>query len=89
MVRENDRIDKQWLRRAIIIGVLDVLCVAGSFFMALLVRFDFSFQAIPRPYLETYMRIILPWIGISIVVFMLFHMYSSIWTFVGWTSSSE
>jgi FlaA1/EpsC-like NDP-sugar epimerase len=83
MVRENDRIDKQWLRRAIIIGVLDVLCVAGSFFMALLVRFDFSFQAIPRPYLETYMRIILPWIGISIVVFMLFHMYSSIWTFVG------
>ena len=29
------------------------------------------------------MRIILPWIGISIVVFMLFHMYSSIWTFVG------
>ena len=80
MVRENDRIDRQWLRRAIIIGVLDIICVAGSFFMALLVRFDFSFQLIPRNYLETYMHIILPWICISVVVFPIFHTYSSIWT---------
>lgn len=72
----------QWLQRVLIIGVLDILCIAGSFFMALWLRFEFSFEAIPKNYLGTYLHIIGPWIVICIVVFSLFHLYNSIWSFV-------
>lgn len=71
-----------WLRRALIIGVLDVLLIAGSFFMALWLRYEFRFTEVPRTYLDTYLRIIGPWVLICIVVFALFQMYNSIWSFV-------
>ena len=77
------KIDMQWLQRALIIGVLDAICIAGSFFVALWLRYEFRFSAIPREYLTGYLHTIGPWVAISIVVFAMFHMYSSIWSFVG------
>ena len=46
------RHDRSWKRRALSIALLDVLCIAVSFFLALLVRFDFRFQLIEPQYIE-------------------------------------
>lgn len=82
MKNEDNRLDMQWLRRAIIIGVLDAIFIAGSFFLALWLRHEFHFTEVPREYLDTYLHTIGPWVLISIVVFALFQMYNSIWSFV-------
>lgn len=82
MKDENRKLDLRWLQRALTIGVLDALCVAGSFFIALWIRFEFHFSAIPRTYLYCYLSTIGIWIAITIVVFALFRLYNSIWSFV-------
>ena len=76
------RHDRSWKRRALSIALLDVLCIAVSFFLALLVRFDFRFQLIEPQYIENYGKMILPWTVISLVVFALFGLYNSVWLFV-------
>ena len=70
------------LRRTMVIFVLDMLCIAGSFFLALWMRFEFRLGAIPQMYLNEYLKIIGPWIVICLVVFQLFRLYNSIWSFV-------
>ena len=82
MKNEANKLDMQWLRRAVIIGVLDAIFIASSFFVALWLRFEFRFSEIPREYLEGFLHTIGPWIIICIVVFALFQMYNSIWSFV-------
>ena len=56
------------LRRTMVIFVLDMLCIAGSFFLALWMRFEFRLGAIPQMYLTEYLKIIGPWIVICLVV---------------------
>ena len=70
------------LRRTMVIFVLDMLCIAGSFFLALWMRFEFRLGAIPQMYLNEYLKIIGPCIVICLVVFQLFRLYNSIWSFV-------
>lgn len=82
MRNEKNKLDMQWLRRVLIIAVLDALCIAGSFFIALWLRHEFRFWLIPVEYLDTYVRTIWIWVIICIAVFVLFQMYNSIWSFV-------
>ena len=69
-------------QKAFIIAAVDVLSICVAFFAALWLRFDFQFNSINHEYLLTYARIILPWCAISIAVFSMFKLYSSIWSFV-------
>ena len=68
--------------KIILIVLLDVITVASSYFIALWFRFDCKFSAIPLDFLNTYLRIILPWCAVCIIVFALFDLYNSIWHFV-------
>ena len=68
--------------KIILIVLLDVITVASSYFIALWFRFDCKFSAIPLDFLNTYLRIILPWCVVCIIVFALFDLYNSIWHFV-------
>ncbi|MBQ0037980.1 MAG: polysaccharide biosynthesis protein [Clostridiales bacterium] len=70
------------LTRTFIIMVMDILAVAASFFVALWARFEFRLSAIPAHYLATFLTIIKWWIPICIVVFWLFHLYNSLWSYV-------
>jgi FlaA1/EpsC-like NDP-sugar epimerase len=83
MTKRFSEIDGQWLQRAILIGVLDAICIAGAYFLALWIRYDLHFSAIERQYLVTCFYMAGPWVLVSIVIFGLFHLYSSIWSFVG------
>ena len=78
----NKRKDLSLSKKAVIIAAVDLLAICIAFFAALWLRFDFRFNAIDEQFLLTYVRIILPWCAISITVFTLFGLYSSIWSFV-------
>ena len=82
--------NKKWnltaLSKVILIMLLDMLATAGSFFMGLWLRYEFSIQDIRVDHINGYLSTIGWWCAITIAVFLVFRLYSSIWAFV---STSE
>ena len=74
------KVHPQWQERAIILGVADFLFTLIAYFLALWVRHDMRFSAIPDEYLITYIRTAPLWALITIVVLYLFRLYHSIWS---------
>ena len=74
------------LSKAALIMLLDVLATTVSFFLGLWFRYDFSFQEIRTEHMAGFLSAIGPWCVITLIVFMCFRLYSSIWAFV---STSE
>ena len=68
-----------WKRRAILIVIADVISVLVSYFMALLLRFDFKYSAIGELYINGYKETILIWCGVTVLVFFVCRLYHSIW----------
>ena len=58
---------------------VDALSVLISYFLALLLRFDFVFSRIPVNYLEGYLWSMPYWILSTIVIFYICRLYHSIW----------
>lgn len=79
----RNRINMDWLKRALVVCTLDVVCIGVAFFLALLMRYEFSYSAIPKEFLYFYMKSIPVWIAVCIFVFTRFRLYNSIWVFVG------
>ncbi|MCR5803814.1 MAG: polysaccharide biosynthesis protein [Clostridia bacterium] len=74
--------NSQWIKRAILVLLADIFVVLFSYFAALFLRFEFSFAAIPTKYLETYIWMMPLWCVLTGVVFYVFKLYHSIWSFV-------
>ena len=74
------------LSKVLLIMTLDVVSTMGSFFLGLWFRYDFSFQEIRGEHLAGFLSAIGPWCAITVLVFLCFRLYSSIWAFV---STSE
>lgn len=76
-------IDKKlWMRRVFLM-CYDVCAVFLAGMLALLARFDFSFQDIPPYFLENAWKS-LPVTALSaIVIFWIFRLYSSLWSYAG------
>ena len=72
----------QLASRILLIVLLDIICVSFSFFLALWFRFDLSISRIPANYLICWQTTIPIWCAISIVVFAIFQLYNSVWSFV-------
>ncbi len=70
-------------RKAVIIALIDCLTVACSFFIGLWMRFDFSYTSIPQEYLDGFLLTAGIWCALSVVVFAVFRLYNSVWSFVG------
>ena len=73
---------KKWVRNALIIMLADIVAVFFCGFMALLLRFDFSFDGIPVEYFNWYLYMTPLWCAFVVVVFYMAHLYQSIWSFV-------
>ena len=69
-------------QKKILIGCMDVLSIALSFFAALWIRFDFHFDEIPEIYMQGYLNTIGWWCAICVVGFIIAKLYNSIWVFV-------
>jgi FlaA1/EpsC-like NDP-sugar epimerase len=69
--------------KAVLIMVADVVATATSFFLGLWFRYDFSFHEMRITHWEGFLSAIGPWCLITVFVFLIFRLYSSIWAFVG------
>ena len=65
--------------------VYDIVAAVLSGFLALLIRFDLRFSAIPEMYLEPWKQFAPIYAIICLVVFSLMHLYKSIWRFASYT----
>ena len=74
------------LYKVLFIMLLDVAATMVSFFLGMWFRYDFAFQEIRIDHINGYLSAIGPWCAITVLVFLLFRLYSSIWAFV---STSE
>lgn len=74
--------NSQWIKRATLIVIADIFVVLFSYFAALFIRFEFSLANIPVQYLETYLWMMPLWCLLTWVVFYIFRLYHSIWSFV-------
>ena len=69
--------------RMLILMLVDVFAVLFSSYMGLLVRFDFTPNNIPQDYLQTVMAYSWIYVICTIVIFLLFHLYSIMWSAAG------
>ena len=72
--------------KAVLIMAMDVAATTAAFFLGLWFRYDFSFHEMRMTHWEGFLSAIGPWCLITVLVFLVFRLYSSIWAFV---STSE
>ncbi len=64
--------------------IYDIIAVNFSYFMALWLRFDTRYSAIPIEYLNAFIKFSPFYTIICIVVFWRLHLYNSIWRFASY-----
>ncbi|MDY5653868.1 MAG: polysaccharide biosynthesis protein, partial [Erysipelotrichaceae bacterium] len=64
--------------------IYDLMAVAASYFIALLLRFDFRYSTIQGNYLSTYISSVFIYAIFVIVIFRCFKLYRSIWRFASY-----
>ena len=69
------------LARTLTLMVLDVIAVAVAYLLALLLRYDFEFTSIDRPFVDNYCAIVVPMALVVVVVFWLARLYHSVWSY--------
>jgi len=71
-----------WLRNAFVVFLADMFIVWVAFFVALILRFDFSYSQVPERYLSNYIYLMPLWCVFTFVAFYIAKLYHSIWSFV-------
>ena len=74
---------KEWLLLSVLIAVLDFIAAIASYFLALLIRFDFVFSSIPKIYVSAFNRFILPYAVMVVLVMWVFRLYRALWRYIG------
>lgn len=69
----------KWIHKALLLVVADVLTILFSYFIALVLRFDFRPWMIPEQYLQGYIWSMPYWIAATLVIFYGCRLYHSIW----------
>ena len=75
----------QWIYKSLLLCLADVLIIMGSYFMALVMRFDFQIDMIPDEYMAGYLWSMPFWTVSTIVIYYIYRLYHSIWAFVSIT----
>lgn len=75
----------QWIYKSLLLCLADVLIIMGSYFMALVMRFDFRIDMIPDEYMAGYLWSMPFWLVSTIVIYYIYRLYHSIWAFVSIT----
>lgn len=72
---------EHWKVIAIYLIIYDMIAVNFSYFMALLVRFDFRYSSIPTDYFDAWRSFAPIYTIIILAVFGCLHLYNSVWRF--------
>ena len=75
--------NKEMVMRGAALMFLDILIIIVSMAGALWIRFDFHFTEIVPEFMETIHDYMLPNVCVTIIIYALFHLYSSLWRFAG------
>ena len=75
--------DKQLLIRRIFLMCYDVLAVFAASIVALLIRFDLNIKSVPFQYMDEVWRALPFMIIVTLVIFWLLRLYSSLWSYAG------
>ncbi len=73
---------KLWIRR-ILFAVCDIGCIILANVFALWLRFDLDFDKIDEKYAETMWRFLPYHLVITLLLFLIFRLYQSVWQFAG------
>ena len=79
----NKTIDISHLSRVAVILLADLIAVAVSFFLAIMLCYNFNYDTIPSDFLLGYISVTVFWMISSVVVFFFAKLYNSIWVYVG------
>lgn len=83
--RKKVRKVEHWQIISVLLMVYDFIAVCLAYFLALWLRFDGFFGSIPQYYFQPYIHFIFPCAAGSIVIFLIFRMYNSMWRFASYT----
>lgn len=75
---------QHWQQVRLFLVVYDLIVVTGSYFLALLIRFDFIYSQIPLVYLRPWEYFAPVYAVLCIVVFWVLRLYKSIWRFASY-----
>lgn len=70
-----------WKMVALYLIIFDIIAVNFSYFFALFMRFEFSYNSIPSEYFMAYLRFVPIYTVFTIAVFYALRLYSSLWRF--------
>lgn len=73
----------QILIKRIVLILYDIIAVIAASLMALFIRFEGNYGAIPRDYITQSLKYVPAVIVATILIFYCFRLYSSLWTFAG------
>lgn len=76
---------EHWQIISFLLMIYDFAAVCVSYFLALWLRFDGLVSSIPTQYFQPYTRFIFPCAAGSIIIFLFFRMYNSMWRFASFT----
>ncbi len=85
MKSEINHNKNRWKEKALLIGLFDLILLGGSYFFALLMRFDFSFTEIPDECINGYIRLVPLFAVATLAVFFFCRLYHSIWRLISMT----
>ena len=80
---------EHWQIVSIYLVIYDFIAVTAAYFLALLIRFDFSFSLIPAYYYDPWLYFSPIYAIICVVVFWMLKLYKSIWRFASFTELSR
>ena len=75
---------KLFYRRTFLI-VYDIISIILASYMAILLRYDFRMDSVPKYFRQSIDRMLPPNIVLTMIIFYFFHLYSSLWAFAGET----
>ncbi len=76
---------EHWQIIALFLMLYDALAVNASYFLALWIRFDCRYSAIPADYLNAWMGFILAYTLFCLIIFWELRLYNSVWRFASYT----
>ena len=81
-IKEPRLLDLQWVRRALLLFLGDVVIIIMASLGSLIARFDFSYSSIDAVYLESMYHYLPIHIITTVLIFFFCKMYHSLWKFI-------
>lgn len=79
--KNRKKLIKHWQWVNVLLMIYDIVAVNAAFFLGLFIRFDCRFDRIDVQYLDGFFKMIIPYTIFTIMIFLLFKLYNSIWRF--------